>query len=119
MLFPGTNLNMSVWEGITPHFCETIHIATAGKSEPEDSGVNPFGVPDANHKASLPSPEHYTKTDQGSSGLRKSDNFMDELLLKFTYADAKSNYINTTNVLLCESFFRSCFFKLSCFCSSC
>lgn len=50
------------------------------------------------------------KQDQGSSGLRKSDNFMDELLLKFTQADAKSNYINKTNVLLCESFFRTVVF---------
>lgn len=35
---------------------------------------------------------------------------MDELLLKFTQADAKTNYINTTNVLLCESFFGTVVF---------
>lgn len=35
---------------------------------------------------------------------------MDELSLKFTSADANTNYINTTNVLLCESFFRTVVF---------
>lgn len=84
MLFPGSNLNISVGERITPRFCGTTHIATAGNSESEEGGVIPLGVTDSNHKASLPTPEYYTKTDQGSSGLRKSDNFMDELLLEFT-----------------------------------
>lgn len=119
MLFPGSNLN-SVWEGITTNFCGTTHIATAGNSDSEEGVVISFGVTDSNCKASSPTPEHYTKTDQGSSGLRKSVNFMDELQLKFTEAVAKSNYINTTIVPLCESFFKTVvFFKLSCFCSSC
>lgn len=77
-MIAGSNLN-SVWEGITPHFCGTTHIATAGNSESEEGGVISFEVTDSNWKASSPTPEHYTKTDQGSSGLRKSVNFMDEL----------------------------------------
>lgn len=36
---------------------------------------------------------------------------MDELRLKFTEAVAKSNYINTTIVLPCESFFRTVVFS--------
>lgn len=75
---------MSVWKKITPHFCETTHIATAGNSESEEGGVIPLGVTDSNHKASLPAPGHYTKMDQSSSGLRNSDNFIDKLSLKFT-----------------------------------
>lgn len=65
-------------------FLWTTHIATAGNFESEEGGVILFGITDSNHKASLPTPVHYTKTDQGSSRLRKSDNFMDELSLKLT-----------------------------------
>lgn len=36
---------------------------------------------------------------------------MDELQLKFTEAVAKSNYINTTIVPLCESFFKTVMFS--------
>lgn len=112
MLFPGSNLN-SVWEGITSHFCGTTHIATAGNSESE-GGVISFGVTDSNCKASSSTPAHYTKTDQGSSGLRKSVNFMDEVQLKSTEAVAKSNHINTTIVPLCESFFKRVVFLNYC-----